>query len=139
MKSISKVNCGRGQHCDVLANLVEMDEKVKLLTQMEENVAPVILINKFNVKADDVDQFLAAWTADAQIMKRQPGFISTQLHRGIAGSSVFINYAVWESTEDFKRAFNNPEFQSKLSQYPTNTMASPHLFRKVAVPGICED
>ena len=116
-----------------------MDEKVKLLTQMEENVAPVILINKFNVKADQVDQFLAAWTTDAQIMKRQPGFISTQLHRGIGGSSVFINYAVWESTEDFKRAFNNPEFQSKLSQYPTNTMASPHLFRKVSVPGICED
>ena len=83
-----------------------MDEKVKLLTQTEENVAPVILINKFNVKADEVDQFLAAWTADAQIMKRQPGFISTQLHRGIAGSSVFINYAVWESIEDFKRAFN---------------------------------
>jgi hypothetical protein len=51
-----------------LTNLVEMDEKVKLLTQIEENVAPVILINKFNVKADEVDQFQSAWTADAQIM-----------------------------------------------------------------------
>ncbi len=68
-----------------------MDEKVKLLTQMEANIAPVILINKFNVKPEDVDQFLRTWAADAAIMKRQPGFISTQLHRGIAGSCVFIN------------------------------------------------
>jgi hypothetical protein len=42
-------------------------------------------------------------------MKRQPGSISAQLHRGIAGSGVFINYAVWESTEQYQLAFNNPE------------------------------
>ena len=114
-----------------------MDEKVKLLAQMEVNVGPVILINKFNVDPKELDPFLSAWAADAKIMKRQPGFISTQLHRGTAGSCVFINYAVWESTEHFKRAFNNPEFQSKLAEYPTNTVACPHLFKKVAVPGIC--
>jgi hypothetical protein len=64
---------------------------------------------------------------------------TTQLHRGIGGSCVFINYAVWESTEHFKRATNNPEFQSKLTQYPASAIVSPHLFRKVAVPGICVD
>jgi heme-degrading monooxygenase HmoA len=114
-----------------------MDEKVKLSMQMEANDAPVILINKFNVKPEDVDQFLKIWAADAAIMKRQPGFISTQLHHGIAGSCVFINYAVWESTELYKRAYNNPEFQSSLKEYPESTVASPHLFRKVAVSGIC--
>jgi len=31
----------------------------------------------------------------------------------------------------------DPEFQSKLSAYPASTVASPHLFKKVAVPGIC--
>jgi heme-degrading monooxygenase HmoA len=70
-------------------------------------------------------------------MRHQPGFISTQLHRGVGGSRVFINYAVWESTEHFKRALTNPEFQSKLGHYPPSAVASPHLFRKVAVPGIC--
>src|SRR5919197_2685905 len=117
--------------------LVEMDEKVKLLTQMEEDVGSVILINKFSMKADDVDEFLRAWTASAAIMKRQPGFISAQLHRGIGGSSVFLNYAVWESTEQFKKASNNPEFQSSLEKLPASVVASPHLFRKVAVPSIC--
>jgi hypothetical protein len=37
-----------------------MDEKVTLLTQMEANVGPVIVINKFNVKPEDIDQFLKA-------------------------------------------------------------------------------
>jgi heme-degrading monooxygenase HmoA len=118
-----------------LAKLVEMDEKITLSEQMEEkNVGPVILINKFNVKSEDVDEFPRAWAAEAEIMKRQPGFISTQLHRGIAGSCVFINYAIWESTEHYKRAFNNPEFQSMLGKHPASTMTSPHLF-KLRFPG----
>jgi heme-degrading monooxygenase HmoA len=124
-----------------LEKLIEMDEKVKLITQMEAIVAPVILINKFNVKPEEVDQFLKSWAADAEIFKRQPGFISTQLHRGIAGSCVFINYAVWESTEHYKRAFNNPELSGawSLEKFPASTTASPHLFKKIAVPGICEE
>jgi heme-degrading monooxygenase HmoA len=111
-----------------------MDEKVKLSTQMDSSAGSVILINKINVEPDDVDQFLEQWAADSAIMKRQPGFISVQLHRGIAGSSVFLNYAVWESTDHYK---NNPEFQSSIKGYPESTTASPHLFKKVAVTGIC--
>jgi len=122
-----------------MAKLVEMDANVTVFEQMNENGAAVVLINKFNVNPEEVDQFLTAWTADAAVMKRQPGFISTQLHRGIAGSSVFVNYAVWESTGHFKRAFSNPEFQSKLKDYPSSAVGSPHLFRRVAVPGICLD
>ena len=120
-----------------LVRLVEMDEKVKLSTQMEEDVAPVILINKFSMKEEDVDEFLRTWAASAAIMKRQPGYISARLHRGIGGSFVFLNYAVWESTEHFKKASNNPEFQSSLEKLPASVVASPHLFKKVAVPGIC--
>jgi Antibiotic biosynthesis monooxygenase len=77
-------------------NLVEMDDKITLSEQMEEEVGSVILINKFNVKPEEADQLLRAWAADAAYFKSQPGFISTQLHRGIGGSCVFINYAVWE-------------------------------------------
>jgi heme-degrading monooxygenase HmoA len=66
--------------------------------QLEDNIGPVILINKFHLDPKDVSQFLKAWASDAQIMKQQSGFISTQLHRGIAESCTFINYAVWEST-----------------------------------------
>jgi heme-degrading monooxygenase HmoA len=120
-----------------MPKLIEMDKNVTLFAQMEEQIGPVILINKLTADPGEVDQLLKAWAADAAFMKQQPGFISTQLHRGIGGSCVFINYAVWESVEDFKRAFSNPEFQSKLKDYPASTEGSPHLFQKVAVPGIC--
>jgi heme-degrading monooxygenase HmoA len=119
--------------------IIEMDEKIKFSTQVEANVGPVILINKFNVNSAEADQFLRTWAHDAAFMKRQPGFISAQLHRGIAGSGVFINYAVWESTEHFKRAFNNPELLSNIAAYPAGTMSSPHLIKKIALPGICLD
>jgi heme-degrading monooxygenase HmoA len=120
-----------------MVRLIEMDERTTVSSQMDEKVGPVILFNRFTVESDEADQLVKAWAADAAWMKQQPGFISTQLHRGIGGSRVFINYAVWESTEHFKRAFANPDFQSKLKHYPPSAVASPHLFRKVAVPGIC--
>ena len=120
-----------------MVGFVEMDEKVPIQAQLEDTGGPVILINKFTVKADEAEQLVRAWTDDAAWMKRQPGFISTQLHRGIAGSGVFLNYVVWESTAHFRAAFTNPEFQAKLGHYPSSTIVSPHLFRKVAVSGIC--
>jgi heme-degrading monooxygenase HmoA len=119
-----------------MVKIVEMDETITLDKQLAENIGPVILINKINLDPEDVNQFLKAWASDAEIMKQQPGFISTQLHRGVAESSTFINYAVWESTSQFKRALNNSQFQAKLSDYPASTVVSPHLFKKVAVPGI---
>ncbi|MGH9913174.1 MAG: antibiotic biosynthesis monooxygenase family protein [Nitrososphaeraceae archaeon] len=101
---------------------------------------PVILINEINVNPKDIDQFLKAWTKNAAIMKEQPRFVSTQLYRGIAGSCTFINYAVWESSDHYKQAFGRPSNPSlsTLSDFPTNTV-SPHLFKKVAIPGICVD
>ena len=77
-----------------MIKIVEMDEKVTISTQIEANVGPVILINKFNVKPKNIDQFLKAWAVDAAYFKQQQGFISTQLHCGIGGSRVFMNYAV---------------------------------------------
>jgi len=82
------------EDASLLIKLIEMDEMVTLQQQLDQEIGPVILINKFNVKPEEVDQLLAAWTADAAFFKRQPGFISAQLHRGVGGSCVFINYAV---------------------------------------------
>ncbi len=122
-----------------MVEIVEMDKRITLDKQLEEDIGPVILINKFNLDPQDVNQFLKAWASDAEIMKQQPGFISTQLHRGIAESCTFINYAVWESTSQFKQALSTPQFQAKKSEYPASAIASPHLFKKIAVPGICID
>jgi quinol monooxygenase YgiN len=128
-----------------MVKIVELDEKVTLSTQLEGdgggsgNGGAVILLNKFTVQPEDVDEFLKVFKATTKVMKQQPGFISAQLHRGIAGSSTFFNYAVFESAEHFKRAFNTPEFRSSMARLPPNTVMSPHLFKKVAVPDICVD
>ena len=121
----------------LMMKLTEMDKTVTLQEQMGQEVGSVILINKFNVKPEEADQLLAAWAADAAFFKQQPGFISAQLHRGVGGSGVFINFAVWESVEHFRRAFSQPEFRESMKAYPPSTIASPHLFQKVAVPNIC--
>jgi heme-degrading monooxygenase HmoA len=121
----------------VMPNFVEMDKRSPFVKQMDQEVGPVVLINTFVVNEDEAADLVTAWAVDAMWMKRQPGFISTQLHRGIGGSGVFLNYAIWESTDHFKRAFTHPEFQAHIGHYPASTVASPHLFQKLAVPGIC--
>lgn len=121
-----------------MPNFTEMDRTVTLAEQLgADDGGPVTLINTFVVPPEEADALLAAWGRDAEIMKRQPGFISTQLHRGIAGSGAFLNYAVWESVGHFRAAFTDPEFRAKLADYPASATVSPHLFRRVAVPGIC--
>lgn len=114
-----------------------MDEKFPIDRQLAVDAAPVVLVNIFTLDAADEAQFLAAWTDDAAFMKRQPGFISTQLHRAVGDSPTYLNYAVWQSTETFRAAFNNPEFRGRLDNYPSSAMASPHLFQRVEVAGIC--
>lgn len=116
---------------------IEMDPTVKISDQLDDEGGPVILINTLVVPMEDADQLLAVWAKDAAIMKSQSGFISTQLHAGIAGSGVFLNYAVWESATHFKAAFSDPAFRETLAQYPQSAKVSPHLFRKFAVPGVC--
>ena len=71
-----------------MPQLVEMDDAVILREQLEVTSGPVVLINKFDVSAEELEALMSAWADDAAWMKRQPSFISTQLHRGIKGSSV---------------------------------------------------
>jgi heme-degrading monooxygenase HmoA len=114
-----------------------MDEQITYAQQLQEDGGPVVLINQFNVPPQDVERFLEVWAEDAAFMKQQAGFISTQLHRGKAGSTTFMNVAVWESARALGEAFRSPEFQGNLDRYPDSAVAAPHVFEKVAVPGIC--
>jgi heme-degrading monooxygenase HmoA len=127
-----------------MAKFVEMDERVQFKEQIEEKGidGQVILINKFNVEPDKTEQFVKDWGEDAINFKKQPGFISAQLHKGIGKSSVFINYAIWESLEDYKEAINKLLFSSETHTSPllkyddSSLVISPHLFKEVDVPGI---
>jgi hypothetical protein len=58
-----------------MAKLIEMDERVPIFMQMEEDVGPVILINKFSVNPEEFDQFLKGWANEAEKFKEHPGFM----------------------------------------------------------------
>ena len=117
--------------------LEALNPLVPIHVQLDADVSPVVLVNIFTVDTKDADQLVKAWEHDANWMKSQPGYISTQLHQGIAGSAMFLNYAVWESVAHFRAAFTHPDFRSRLKDYPASTVVKPHLFSKVAVPNLC--
>jgi heme-degrading monooxygenase HmoA len=120
-----------------MLQLKPLDESVPIFRQINSEVAPVVLVNIFHVAEADIPALLTAWEADANWMKSQPGYISTQLHQGIAGSNVFMNYALWESVAHFPAAFTHPEFTDALGHYPSSAVASPHLFTRLTVLNLC--
>ena len=103
----------------------------------EPETGPLVLVNIFALDTADEAAFMQAWSEDAAYMKARPGFISAQLHRAVGDSPLYFNHAVWESLEAFRATFSDPGFQAKMARYPSSTSASPHLFKRVAVPGIC--
>jgi heme-degrading monooxygenase HmoA len=122
-----------------MVKIIEMDERITLEKQLDEDAGPIVVMNKFNVGPGEIDDIMKIFAKTTEGFKQQPGFISAQLHRGIAGSTTFINYVIWESAAHFKQAFNRPEFGSNMNKVLPNTMMSPHLFKKVEVSGICMD
>ena len=117
---------------------VELDPQFALQEQYASTSdKTTILLNVFSVDPKDADGFLRAWKEDAEFFKRQPGYISAQLHRGIGDSHLWFNYAVFENTAAFARTNSQPEFKPLRAGYPDSATAHPHLFRRVAVPGIC--
>lgn len=120
-----------------MLSLRPLDPVVPIEQQLQSSATPVVLVNLFTVAEADIPALMAAWEKDANWMKRQPGFISTQLHRAIGGSCMFMNYAVWETVGSFRTAFGHPDFVRALAAYPSSAIATPHLFSKLAVPNLC--
>jgi heme-degrading monooxygenase HmoA len=120
-----------------MLQLRPLDQNVPIFQQLGTEASPVILVNVFQVAEADIPALLKAWENDANWMKQQPGYISTQLHQAIGGSTLSLNYAVWESVAHFRAAFNHPDFKSSLEQYPSSTIASPHLFKRITIPNLC--
>ncbi|MEH0638784.1 antibiotic biosynthesis monooxygenase [Streptomyces bottropensis] len=116
----------------------QLDESAHFHDQQKEEAGPVTIINTFVAPEGNEDEVVAAWKDDAEYMKRSGSLLSVQLYRGIAGSRLFTNVAVWKSTERLRAALGTPEFASHLANYPAGTVAYPHLYQKCAVEGVCD-
>lgn len=105
-----------------MLTLRSLDPIVPIEQQLQSSATLVILVNLLTVAETDIPALLAAWESGANWMKRQPGFISTQLHRAIGGSCMFMNYAVWETVDHFRAAFTHPDFVRALDAYPSSAI-----------------
>ena len=54
------------------------------------------------------------------------------LDRAVGGSCVFLNDAIWESVDHFRKAFSHPDFRNSLEAY--SAVPVPHLFQKSPSP-----
>ncbi|WP_327393463.1 antibiotic biosynthesis monooxygenase [Streptomyces sp. NBC_01186] len=115
-----------------------IDASTHFHDQQKEKARPVTVINTFVAPEGKEEEVVAAWTDDAEYMKKSGSLLSVQLYRGIGGSRLFTDVAVWKSAEHLRAALGTPEFASHLERYPARTVAYPHLYQKFAVEGVRE-
>jgi heme-degrading monooxygenase HmoA len=70
---------------------------------------PVVLINAFEVPADQAEHFIAAWEETREFLRSQPGYIETALHQALTPDAdfLFVNIARWETPEAFGAAIGS--------------------------------
>ena len=96
---------------------------------------PITLINVFEIRVGDVEQFLLQWRERAEFLGRQPGFRSLRLHRALDPESRFqlVNVAEWDSAEALRAATAQDFFQlsAQRSVQDFAVTAHPAVYRVV--------
>lgn len=115
--------------------MLAIEPQITLKSQIDAAQGPVILLNHFVVPHQEIEEFLRNWEADAAYFKRQPGYISAQMHRGLGDSELWVNYAVWESADDLARAVAGPEFKALIERHKHR--GAPKLYQRAAIRNIC--
>lgn len=72
----------------------------------------VILINAFEVPAQDAEKFIAAWEKTRDYLRTQPGYVDTALHQAVGPDAEFqfVNVARWRTAGEFMAAMQSPGF-----------------------------
>ena len=84
------------------------------MTRINVGDHPVTLINVFTVKPEKAHELVKLLDeATDKVMRRQPGFVSANIHRSLSGRHV-TNYAQWRSVEDFEAMQKNPEAKEHM-------------------------
>jgi heme oxygenase (mycobilin-producing) len=78
----------------------------------------VVLVNAFEVPEDEDDAFLAAWERVRDLLREQPEYLGTLLHRSLVPGARFrfVNVAPWVSAEAFAKAIPSEEFQQAAAE-----------------------
>jgi len=117
----------------------DFDENVKFFSQLnnEETNGKIYLLFVFNVPSKVEQDFLTCWKNHGDVMGKFEGYGSEKLHKGISGSNVYFNYAMWNSLTEFKTAFFSPDSQACLGAYPDNCTFTGEIVKSISVEGVC--
>ena len=106
------------------------EQQTKNKSTMENNASEhIILINPFEVPEGKLEESIIYWEACRDFLKKEPGYISTKLHKSIKNDTKFelINVAVWESSKAFMDA--SKKMAIELGVPPTEGLkANPSLY-----------
>jgi quinol monooxygenase YgiN len=89
------------------------------------------LINIFTVNPADQQQLIDLLIQATQIVKEQPGFISSSLHRSLDGGKVTM-YAQWESIDHYNQMRSNSSASPFLEQAMKISSFEPGMYEVVA-------
>ena len=92
----------------------------------------VVLINVFEVQPGTEEEAVRYWEAARDFLSRQPGYVSTRLHRALRPDARFqlVNVAEWASAEAFQAA--TVRMQRELAAAPPPGLRfTPGLYRVV--------
>jgi heme oxygenase (mycobilin-producing) len=77
----------------------------------------VLLINSFEVPADQAGAFIAAWEQSRDFLQSRPGYLETALHQALAPDAEFrfVNIARWQSADAFTAATRSAGFRASAA------------------------
>src|SRR6201986_669690 len=77
----------------------------------------VILINAFEVPAEDAETFIAAWEKTRDYLRTQPGSVDTALHQAVGPDAEFqfVNVARWRTAGEFMTPIQSPGFREQAA------------------------
>ena len=99
-----------------------------MVTIAKENDV-VTLINVFTVAPEDQQRLVDVLVDATQaVMRKQPGFVSANIHRSLDGTRV-TNYAQWRSREAFEAMLQNQEAAEHMGEAAKIAERfEPHLY-----------
>ena len=87
------------------------------LTTISKNAQILTLINVATVDPENQQRLVELFvTVTENVMCKQPGFISANIHKSLDGEKV-VTYAQWRSVEDFRAVFKNPEVRLNMPDF----------------------
>ena len=95
----------------------------------ERATTPYVLINMFTVPADKLDEAVVMWEQARDFLQREPGYVSTALHRAVFDDAQYrlINVAEWESIETYEAATQKMRAEANLPRIE-GVRPSPALY-----------